>query len=173
MEKTNSNLQYLSELSDYTVADNDKDIRGWGVKDPSGKNIGKVTDLVVNKELVRVVYLVMEAHPSVLASGVEPFRTEAYVDDEQFNDQEGKNHLLIPIGKVELDEDNEIVKTDISQDVIFRTKRIRKGEPIERSYENLVLETYGAENLEVAPASYYHRQEFAQREPNASPNTNP
>ena len=43
------NLYYLEELSDYKVADSDKDVRGWEVKDIDGRTVGKVDNLLVNK----------------------------------------------------------------------------------------------------------------------------
>ncbi len=53
----NKHLFYLNELSDYKVASDDPDVRGWKVKDSDNRVIGKVDNLLVNKNTERVVYL--------------------------------------------------------------------------------------------------------------------
>ncbi len=55
MTDKNKNLYYLHELSDYKVADNYADVRGWEVKDAGNRTIGQVEGLIVNKKAERVV----------------------------------------------------------------------------------------------------------------------
>jgi len=45
MTDTNKNLFNLDELSDYKVANDYSDVRGWQVKDANNRTIGKVDHL--------------------------------------------------------------------------------------------------------------------------------
>ena len=57
MENKNRNLYRLDELSDYKIASNYSDIRGWKIVDADNRTIGKIDNLWVNKDMQRVVYL--------------------------------------------------------------------------------------------------------------------
>lgn len=48
-DEKNRSLFYLDELSDYKVKSGDPDVRGWHVKDKDQRVIGKVENLLVNK----------------------------------------------------------------------------------------------------------------------------
>jgi sporulation protein YlmC with PRC-barrel domain len=50
-------LARLSELGDYKVADGEPDIRGWEVRTISGRQLGEVTELLVDTEAGEVVML--------------------------------------------------------------------------------------------------------------------
>lgn len=80
----------LSELSDYKVADEDPDIRGWDVKSADGTRIGAVNDLIVDTRAMRVRYLDVELDGGAL-------------------DLEEDRHLLVPIGRAQLAEDRDDV----------------------------------------------------------------
>ena len=54
------NLTPLSELRGFTIEKGDPDPRGWTVKGPQGQRIGEVEDLIVDKTLMKVRYLVVE-----------------------------------------------------------------------------------------------------------------
>lgn len=69
MPDKNRNLYYLHELSDYKVAFDYCDVRGWEVKDAEDRTIGKVDNLLVNKQSERVVYLDVEVDEAVIEEG--------------------------------------------------------------------------------------------------------
>ena len=50
MEKDKKHLFYLNELSDYKVKSDNPDVRGWEIHDRDGRTIGKVDNLLVNKQ---------------------------------------------------------------------------------------------------------------------------
>ena len=56
---SNRQLQELSH-SDYEIADGQPDIKGWDVKDESGKNIGEVKDLLFDETSRKVRYLIVD-----------------------------------------------------------------------------------------------------------------
>ncbi len=75
MTKDNKDLFYLEELSDYEVASDYSDVRGWNVIDADKRTIGKVTNLLVSKKEERVVYLDVEVDTTLLQVGYETFQT--------------------------------------------------------------------------------------------------
>lgn len=165
MEKNNKNLYYLHELSDYKVADGDPDVRGWKVNDIEQRCLGKVDNLIVNKNTQRVVYLDVEVDPSIIAANHSPYGTPAIEGVHEFLNKEGDNHLIIPIGLVTLDKDSEKVHTDsINHRTFAETKRTAKNEAISRDYELIILKSYN-QSSETYPEGeqLYDRAEFRHR----------
>ena len=86
-------LARLSELKDYRVAEGDPDPRGWEVIGLDGLRTGRVGDLVVDTEHLKVRYL------------------ECAVGDHGRDGGESRR-VLIPIGFARLDEVGEVVLVD-------------------------------------------------------------
>ena len=144
MENKNRTLYYLSELSDYKVASDDPDVRGWKVNDREQRCIGKVDNLLVNKNTKRVVYLDIEVDQSIIDSDHQVYTGVQSRDGvHEFLNEKGENHLILPIGLVTLDKDTKKVHT---QSVDFQTfasaKRYAKGNDFNREYELAVLSNY-------------------------------
>lgn len=57
MPEANDQLVKLGELSDYKVADGDPDPRGWDVVTRDGQRVGRVDDLIVDRQAERAQYL--------------------------------------------------------------------------------------------------------------------
>ncbi|MDT0294534.1 PRC-barrel domain-containing protein [Mesonia ostreae] len=167
MDKKNKNLYYLNELSDYTVEDGYSDVRGWEVKDKDHRVIGKVDSLLVNKNSERVVYLDVEVEKSIIEANHKPYGSAANKDDvHEFLNDDGENHLIIPIGLARLNEDDKVVYSDkINHQTFAETKRVKPNTPIDRTYENNVLRSYNREHKEKYPEddSLYERGEFTPR----------
>jgi hypothetical protein len=143
MKDKDKNLHYLNDLSDYKVADDYADVRDWEVRDADKKRIGKVDGLLANKNAERVVYLDVEVDADLIEAGHKTYTTPATDGVHEFLNEEGENHLIIPIGMVTLDEDNEKVHTnEINYTTFAKTKRFKKGVDLERSYELMVLPHY-------------------------------
>ena len=165
MEKKDKNLYYLHELSDYKVAEGDPDVRGWKVNDREQGCIGKVDNLLVNKNTQRVVYLDVEVDSSIIDANHSPYSKSVKEGVHEFLNKEGENHLIIPIGMVTLDKDSEKVHTDtIDHRTFAETKRTGKNETIDREYELWVLESYNRSG-DVYPTGdeLYDRGEFKRR----------
>ena len=136
-------LYYLSELSDYKIASKDPDVRGWDVKDSDNRVIGKVDDLLVNKQREQVVYLDVDVDKTIIEANHDPYGTPANAEVHEYLNKDGENHIIIPVGLVSLNEDQKFVFTDrINHQTFSETKRIRKGSDIDRHYEINVLESY-------------------------------
>ncbi len=158
------NIHYLEELSDYKVADSDKDVRGWEVKDKDGRTVGEVDNLLVNRNSERVVYLDIEVDESIIEANHKPYNIRAKDGVHGFLNEDGENHLILPIGLAHLNLESEIVFTEsIDHRTFAETKRIKKGTPINREYEVIVLDSYVRCNEpEAYPKEdlFYDREEF-------------
>lgn len=165
MSEKNKNLYYLDDLSDYKVASDDSDVRGWEVKDADNRTVGKVDGLLANKETKRVIYLDIEVDKSLIEDGHEVYNKSANEGVHEFVNKEGENHLIIPIGLVRLDVEKEKVLTDeIDHNTFAKTKRFSKGAKLDRNYELTVYKNYfperGDNEDDLKDEKFYDRQEF-------------
>lgn len=142
-ENKNKHLYYLNELSDYKIASDDPDVTGWQVKDADNRVIGKVDNLLVNKNTERVVYLDVEVDSTIIEANHDPYGQPSNSDVHEFLNKEGENHIIIPVGLVSLNNDQNFVYTDkINYQTFAETKRIEKGSAVNREYEVVVLDSY-------------------------------
>jgi hypothetical protein len=147
MTTANKHLYRLDELSDYKVSDGYNDVKGWNVKDRDNRVIGTVDNLLVNKESERVVYLDVEVDQSIIDAKYDPYSNPNNNDVREFVNNEGENHVIIPIGLVDIDQDQKYVYTDsIDYRTFAETKRYRKGDHFDRTYELAVLDSYNRHN---------------------------
>ena len=143
MTEKRKHLYYLDELSDYKIASDDPDVRGWDVKDKDNRVIGKVDNLLLNKEREQVVYLDVEVDESIIEANHDPYSKSSSSEVHEFINKDGEEHIIIPVGLVSLNEDQRFVYTDrIDYQTFSETKRFGKGAPVERDYEVIVLESY-------------------------------
>lgn len=163
MDKHDKNLYYLHELSDYTIDDGYPDVRGWEVLDKAGRTVGTVDNLLVNKSTERVVYLDVEVDESIIEVNHQPYSSASENDGvHEFLNEDGENHLIVPIGLVTLDEESEKVLTDrIDYQTFAETKRMKKNRNIDRVYEAQVLGSYNREeDYHKQDDNFYDRGEF-------------
>lgn len=154
MKNRKKHLYYLEELNDYKVAKNYSDVRGWSVKDSNNRVIGKVDNLLVNKELERVVYLDVEVDSSIIEANHDPYGKPENTAVHEFVNKEGENHIIIPIGLIDINEARKFVYTDtIDHQTFAETKRIKTGANIDRQYEETVLQSYQRNKDEEAKVS--------------------
>lgn len=170
MSDKEKKLYYLDELSNYKVDHHDPDVRGWDVRDNENRTIGKVDNLLVHKDKERVMYLDVEVDTSIVDANHDPYKPSQSEIKEFVND-DGENHLIVPIGLVDIDEGQKFVQTDqVDYQTFAETKRIRKGSRIDRDYEVVVLESYnrdknrGTYHKEALNEEDYAAEEYARRE---------
>jgi len=143
MKNKKKHLYYLEEMSDYKVASNYSDVTGWSVKDSDNRVIGKVDNLLVNIDLKRVVYLDVEVDDTIIEANHDPYGRPANTEVHEFVNKEGENHIIIPVGLIDINNDQKFVYTNtINHQTFAETKRIKTGENINREYEEAVIGSY-------------------------------
>ena len=143
MKDQKKHLYYLDELSDYKVDNHYPDVTGWNVKDRDNRVIGKVDNLLVNKNLMKVVYLDVEVDKSIIEAEYDPYRNSKDSEVREFINKDGENHVIIPVGMVHIHEDQKYVHTEsINYQTFAETKRFSSGDNLDREYEVNVLESY-------------------------------
>ncbi|QDO94471.1 photosystem reaction center subunit H [Formosa sediminum] len=143
MKTNEKHLYNLDELSDYKVSEGYADIRGWKVMDVDNRVIGKVDNLLVNKDTQRVVYIDVEVDQSIIDASHDPYSTSKTSNLQEFINTDGENHIIIPIGLLDINSDDKRVYSHTINHYTFsNTKRYRKGENIDRAYEVQVLDSY-------------------------------
>jgi sporulation protein YlmC with PRC-barrel domain len=84
------------DRSDFEIVDGDPDIRGWDVKNTRGQKIGEVEDLIVDAQMKKVRYVVLD------------------MDDNELDLDDRK--VLIPIGLAELHRKDDDVIIPVEND---------------------------------------------------------
>ncbi|QSW88914.1 MULTISPECIES: PRC-barrel domain-containing protein [Flavobacterium] len=170
MEKKDRNLYRLDELSDYKVASNYSDVRGWKIVDADNRTIGKVDNLWVNKDMQRVVYLDVNVDKELIEdSKHEIHDTIANENTREFMYRDGDSHLIIPIGSVTINKDTKIVQANsIDYDTFRRTGRYNTQHHFDRNYERSVLKSYYPDDetgstYDSEDNAFYSRKEFDNR----------
>ena len=132
---TDSRLVRLEELKGFKVADGDSDIRGWAVKTPDGRKVGKVEELIVDPAERRVRYMEIKADRKALG-----------IDEDR--------HILVPIGTARLDDDgNDVLLERLPAQGLAGVPAWKRG-PITRDYETSLRNYYGAAAVDSSPDYY-------------------
>lgn len=164
MTDKNKNLFNLDELSDYKVAQNYTDVRGWHIKDSNNRIIGKVDHLLVNKIAQRVVYLDVEVDASLIEEGHNTYQDSVSAGVHGFLNKEGESHLIIPIGMATIDQENKFVKTNrIDSSTFAKAKRFKRQDDIDFAYELNTIRHYRGDNTIHSSNSldgFYDLEEF-------------
>ncbi|MDO7875010.1 PRC-barrel domain-containing protein [Hymenobacter sp. ASUV-10] len=132
-------LRRLRDLTDFEVADDNPDVRGWTVRGADGKALGTVYELIVDSHALKVRYLDVEL-------------------DAGFNVNEHERHILLPIGVAALDVegDNVFVTALNSESILHYPPYVELQ--ITRDYEEAMLRALGQ-----APANeggFYERDTY-------------
>lgn len=145
MDNADQRLQNLDDTN-YKVESDDPDPSGWSVKGSDNREVGKVDNLLVNIEREKVVYLDVDVDDSIIGEDHEPLNEPVDEGVHEFENREGEDHLIIPIGMAALDEDDKSVYCDeISYQTFAGTRRFKKGEPIDSEYERYVVGRYSGD----------------------------
>jgi hypothetical protein len=155
MKKENKDLYYLHDLSDYKVAEDYPDIRGWKLQDASHREIGEVEGLLVSKSAERVVYLDIEVNDDLIREGHEVYGKPTADGVHEFLNKDGEDHLIVPIGLVDIDEDAKIVFSNrVDYNRFSSASRFSKENNISRDYELSVYKAYFPETEPLADDFY-------------------
>lgn len=100
-------LSYLDKLDDYKVHSDDPDVRDWDVYSSSGEKIGEVENLVVDQDDKVVRYVVVELEDDLYRDRDRSFFERVSDSVRDFFGDDDDQHILIPVGRLELDTENE------------------------------------------------------------------
>ena len=164
----NKNLYRLDELSDYKIASNYSDVRGWKIVDADNHTIGTIDNLWVNKDMQRVVYLDVKVAKELIQDNHEVHDVIANDNGREFIYKDGDSHIIIPIGSVSINKDTKIVMAgNIGYDTFRNTNRYNRQHNFDRDYEKRVMNSYYPENdfgsYNSDDDSFYNRKEFDQK----------
>lgn len=168
MGNKDKNLYRLDELSDYKIASNYSDVRGWKIVDSDNRTIGKIDNLWVNKDMMRVVYLDVSVDKALIEdSKKEVHDAIAYDNGKEFVYKDGDSHIIIPIGSVNINKDTKTVMANsIGYDTFRRTGRYNSLNNFDRDYERSVLRSYypaDESGFNADDDTFYNRREFEGR----------
>ncbi|MBO2011968.1 PRC-barrel domain-containing protein [Hymenobacter negativus] len=133
-------LRRLRDLTDFEVADDNPDVRGWTVRGNDGQALGTVHELIVEPEAMKVRYLDVELDP-------------------RFHINEYENHILLPIGvaAIDTDDDNVFVPALNAESVLNYPPYMEIQ--ITREYEEAMLRALGQEPS-TANRRFYEQDSF-------------
>ncbi len=131
-------LYRLSELSDYEVADRDPDVRGWNVMSSDRKPIGKVNEMIVDLDAMKVRYLDININNEISDLGTD------------------ERHLLIPIGAAELDVKDDMVRVNDIETVTLLKLPSYQGGSISRDYERDLRRSLNPDYKTEAEEDFYN-----------------
>lgn len=165
MENKDKNLYRLDELSDYKIASNYSDVRGWKIVDADNRTIGTIDNLWVNKDMQRVVYLDVNVDKALIDDGRNEVHDAIASDNgNEFIYKDGDSHIIIPIGSVSINKDTKIVMANsIGYNTFRNTSRYNIQNNFDRNYERRVMKSYYPENnsgVDTDDDTFYQRREF-------------
>lgn len=129
---SNENLHRLNDLDDYKVASDDPDVRGWTVISGDNEKVGKVDELIVDTQRMKVRYLLVKVN-----------------DDLGFNKDE--SNILIPIGAARLHEKNNDVIVSGLTSTNLKGYPFYKGNAITRNDEQTIRSFFESGGTVPAP----------------------
>ena len=131
----NAILRRLRDLTDFEVADDNPDVRGWTVRGNDGQALGTVHELIVDVEALKVRYLDVEL-------------------DGRFQINEHDNHILLPIGAASLDDDGDNVFVPALNAESVLSYPPYAEIQIAREYEEAMLRALGKGSAHANPLFY-------------------
>ena len=145
METKEKHLYRLSELSDYTVDSGYHDITKWPVRDLDGTHIGHVSNLLINRDLNKVVYVDVRVDDDIISNNHDPYAPNHYMSarNREFINEDGQTHIIIPVGLIDINSDDKYVYTEtIDYRTFSETKRYNPEHHVTRDYEEAVMHSY-------------------------------
>ena len=142
MEKR-TKINHLKELnhSDYKIADDQPNIHNWKIVDRSDKKIGKVHDMLFDKDHMKVRYIITNLK-----------------DGEIMNED---RKVLIPIGQAQLNTNKErVMVPNITKDHLTTLPKYDNADNLTQEEETLILNTFSG----TKSTTPYNRKTFYDNE---------
>lgn len=138
-EKKNHHLEELSD-SEYKITDDDPKIAGWKIEDELGVRVGKVKDMLFDKEDEKVRYVITN------------------LEDSEFTSD--KEKVLIPIGLARLNKDDKkVVVPGITETILGTLPEYRGAGSLTGEDEYAVRNSFTGKADET-DTTVYDRKKF-------------
>ena len=118
-------LRHLDDLDDFKVADGEPDIRGWTVRTADNRKLGKVTDLLVDMDAMKVRYM------------------EVDLDRKELSLKEDRR-VLVPVGVARLNDDDDVVVVSRQAAELAGLPGYARGTAMTPAHERDLRDRYGA-----------------------------
>lgn len=118
-------INHLKELnhSDYKIADNQPHIDDWKIVDRTDRKVGKVEDMLFDKDRMKVRYIITD------------------LNDADLFDEDKK--VLIPIGMAQLNTSKKrVIVPNITREHLTRLPKYRDADNLTEEDETFILETF-------------------------------
>lgn len=143
MASLNDRVVPLNQLEDYEVAEGDPDVRGWEVLASDGRSVGRVEELIVDKDALKVRYL------------------EVGLGDDLFDSASGRaGNILIPIGNARLDQADDRIFVDSMDSSGLASLPAFTAGPITRDYESEIRGRFDSSFTDSRPDSDFYAHEL-------------
>lgn len=86
----------LRDLSGWKLSDRDKDIRGWPVRDDTGREIGRVDEMIVDTDTRHVESVILGTGAELPVSALDLGHNEVFVDRDYAARFAGTGRLMTP-----------------------------------------------------------------------------
>ncbi|MCB2409477.1 PRC-barrel domain-containing protein [Hymenobacter lucidus] len=134
-------LRRLRDLTEFEVADNSPDVRGWAVRGGDGHKFGDVFELIVEEEALKVRYLDVEL-------------------DASLNVNRHERHILIPVGVAALDEEGDnVFVPSLNKESVLEYPPYEEIQ-ITREYEEAMLRSLKLPLPEARTGSFYDQETY-------------
>ena len=133
-------LRRLRDLTNFEMADDNPDVRGWTVRGNDGQALGAVHELIVEPDTLKVRYLDVEL-------------------DARFGINSHENHILLPIGVAALDADGDnLFVPALTAESVLNYPPYTEIQ-ITRDHEKAMLRALGLESA-AADGQFYERDTY-------------
>ncbi|TGE17146.1 hypothetical protein E5J99_07675 [Hymenobacter elongatus] len=134
-------LRRLRDLTEFEVADNSPDVRGWAVRGGDGNKFGDVHELIVEEASLKVRYLDVEL-------------------DASLNVNHHERHILIPVGVAALDEEGDnVFVPSLTKESVLEYPPYQEIQ-ITRQYEEAMLRSLQLPLPEAHIGSFYDQDSY-------------
>lgn len=140
-----TDLNYLDQLDDFKVHEDDTDVRGWNIYDRAGMKFGEITNLIVDPTARRTRYVVVDLENNHSYNRDLNFFERVGEDIKDFFGDDNDRNVLIPVGMLSIDnEDNRVNVFNYDMGYVSSGPRF--------TYDTT---TFVSPNFELATARYY------------------
>ncbi len=157
----NKRLFYLNDLSDYKIAKDHPDIRGWKVVDAQRKKIGEVESLLVDIKAEKVRYLDVDVDEDILHALHDAYNKPHQDGIHEYENRKGETHMIIPIGVAKIDRNAKTIIADgVNGDALRSNPLHARGAEITRDHEYEAVSSFSKNKQDTEDEKIRMKDEY-------------